>query len=203
MGDTTATPARQPQPESRPGGPVSPLAVSPVAASLTLGVAAPPEPSPARLDAVLAQHRAWVGSGWELGRRADLQGADLHQVDLDEAVLSGADLHACDLHGASLDRADLDGADLHAANLDGAHLRAAYLPWADLHDADLHAADLRGADLRDADLHGADLSDADLGEADLRGADLRHARGLQPRQLAAARTDASTLLEDTASPSRA
>jgi hypothetical protein len=151
------------------------------------------------LQDVLNQHRAWIGSGWELGARADLHAIDLHLADLSDVVLSDADLHDADLHGAHLERADLDGCDLHSAKLCGAHLRAASLPFADLHAADLHGADLHGADLRCADLHEADLTDADLGECNLCGADLRLARGLGAAQLTAARIDDATLLSDDVS----
>lgn len=75
-------------------------------------------------------------------------------------------------------RADLMGADLHGVDARGGDLRGALLV----------AADLRGARLERADLLGADLRDADL-----RGADLRGALFLTTPQLAAARTDATTL----------
>lgn len=153
------------------------------------------------LSAVLDRHRQWVGSGWELGQRADLHGRDLHAINLQGAMLADADLHRADLHDAALCAAELDGADLHRADLHGADLREADLQRADLHGADLHGADLRGAllaeaDLRRADLHEADLTNAQLSGADLRAADLRCARGLTPSQVRAARTDASTRLPD-------
>jgi uncharacterized protein YjbI with pentapeptide repeats len=170
-----------------------------------IGDVAPPVPersravSRGRLSAVLEKHQAWVGSGWEIGKRADLHGADLHGQDLHGVILSDADLHRADLHRAALRGADLDGADLHRADLHRADLRAADLQSADLHEADLHGADLRGAVLREADLHRADLHDADLQhadlkQADLRGANLRRVRGLSRHQLCEAETDATTLL---------
>jgi len=91
-----------------------------------------------RLSTVLERHSIWIGSGWEIGQRADLHGVDLHRVDLHGAVLESADLHRADLHDA-----DLSGADLRSA---------------DLHGADLHRAMLDGADLREADLRGANLT---------------------------------------------
>lgn len=144
-------------------------------------------------------HEMWLGSGWELGARADLHGLDLHRVGLSGVILENADLHEADLHRALLGNADLEGADLHRADLHGADLHGAELGWADLREADLHGADLSGgslhdADLRDADCHGADLTEADLTEADLRGADLRGARGLTRAQIVAARIDARTKL---------
>ena len=148
---------------------------------------------------VLDRHRQWIGSGWEVGQRADLHGRDLHAADFSGALLTDADLHRADLHGAALRSADCDGADLHRADLHDADMRDADLQWADLHDADLHGADLRGALLEDADLHRADLHTADLTDArlrgaDLRGADLRDARGLTREQVDTATTNGATLL---------
>lgn len=151
------------------------------------------------LSRALQRHETWLGSGWELGARADLHGLDLHRMGLSGAILDSADLHGADLHRALLGNADLEGADLHTADLHGADLHGAELGWADLQAADLHGADLSGgslrdADLRDADCHGVDLTGADLNGADLRGADLRRARGLTEAQIATARIDACTKL---------
>lgn len=155
----------------------------------------PVEPgSTDHLRQVLEHHRAWVGSGWELGERADLHGADLHASDLQGMTLRDADLHEANLEGADLHAADLDGADLHGAKLTTACLHHAFLHWADLHGADLHGADLRAADLRAADLSGADLTDAALDGADIRGADLRTATGVNEQALGAVQLDADTRL---------
>lgn len=159
-----------------------------------------PRPTSAQeLSPVLERHCQWVASGWEMGKRADLHGRDLHTEDLRGVVLADADLHRADLHGALLTGAELDGADLHRADLHEANMRGADLQWADLHDADLHGADLRGAMLKEADLHRADLHAADLTYAqftgaDLRGADLRQVRGLTRAQVNDARTNSSTRL---------
>ena len=152
-----------------------------------------------KLQAILEKHEAWIGSGWEMGKRADLHGRDLHDANLEGALLAEADLHRADLHCADLHQAELDGADLHGADLHRADLHEAVLEWADLHGADLHGADLHGAilreaDLHEADLHGADLEEADLEHADLRGADLTRVKGLTQAQLDAAHGDAATRL---------
>ena len=81
----------------------------------------------------------------------------------------------------------------------GADLRGHDLAGADLRDRDLVAASLRGAvligaDLRDADLGDADLLGADVRAADLRGADLSQVLFLTRLQVAAMRTDVTTLL---------
>lgn len=155
--------------------------------------------SSARLKSIIERHEAWVGSGWEMGKKADLHRVDLHRADLRGALLLDADLHRADLHGADLEDADLDGADLHQADLHRADLHRAELRWADLHDADLHNADLSGAVLREADLHradlhGADLNETDLTDTDLRGANLSGTKGLTEAQLQGACRDSATRL---------
>lgn len=85
-------------------------------------------------------------------RGADLRGANLWRVDLEEASLRGADLWRANLEEANLEEANLRGADLEGANLRGANLRG----------ADLRGADLWRANLRGANLWGASLSEANL-----------------------------------------
>jgi hypothetical protein len=81
----------------------------------------------------------------------------------------------------------------------GPDLRGHDLAGVDLMDRDLVAANLRGAvligaDLRDADLGDADLLGADVRAADVRGADLSQALFLTRLQVAAMRTDETTLV---------
>lgn len=107
------------------------------------------------LEKILAEHREWVHSGGEQGRRANLSyaqlpGVDLPSVDWGTPVLKGADLSHADLNEAHLGSADLRGANLFGANLTG---------------TDLGGADLSGADLREADLAKTNLYAADLAAA--------------------------------------
>ncbi len=89
---------------------------------------------------ILEHHRAWLASSGETGRQADfsrshLEGADLTDVDLRQAllnrtILTSADLLLADLQGASLIQADLQFANLldtkfRHANLQGANLEGA------------------------------------------------------------------------------
>jgi len=90
---------------------------------------------------VLDQHRLWVESGGESGRRADLSGINL----------ANADLTGVNLRGAILDKAKLHGADLSMANL-----RGASLVQADLRDATLLGTELHGANLMGATVYGAE-----------------------------------------------
>ena len=77
------------------------------------------------LKTILQDHRLWIKSGGEQGKRAYLQRANLQ--------------------GANLQGADLQNARLYGANLQDANLRDANLRGAELQNADLLGADLRGA----------------------------------------------------------
>ena len=99
------------------------------------------------LHRIVKEHQKWVLSGQVGGKRAELEGVDLREVNLSKANLSGADLSKANLSGADLGGADLGEADLYGANLSGA----------DLGEADLYGAELGGADLSGADLSGANL----------------------------------------------
>ncbi|HEV2289329.1 MAG TPA: pentapeptide repeat-containing protein [Candidatus Acidoferrales bacterium] len=89
------------------------------------------------LDEIVEEHRAWVESRGESGRKADLTGANFE----------GADLMGAPLQGANLMRANLKGADLLLADL-----RGACLIEADLSEANLVSTNLRGASLLGANL---------------------------------------------------
>ncbi len=112
---------------------------------------------------------------WLEGDDGLLQGAHLHNANL-----QGADLTDVNLQGANLSWANLQGADLTDANLQGANLIVANLPGVDLTEANLQranlfVADLRGADLAVANLQGANLAVANLQEANLIEANLQGA----------------------------
>ncbi|HEX9417380.1 MAG TPA: pentapeptide repeat-containing protein [Gaiellaceae bacterium] len=59
---------------------------------------------------------------------ANLSGADLRGVDLDEAQMRGATLVDADLSGTNLNLADLSGADLSRTNLSGAKFCKTTMP---------------------------------------------------------------------------
>jgi uncharacterized protein YjbI with pentapeptide repeats len=89
------------------------------------------------LDEIIEDHRAWVESHGESGRKAELA----------KANFEGADLMGAELQGANLLRANLQGADLLLADL-----RGACLIEADLGEANLVSTNLRGASLVGANL---------------------------------------------------
>jgi len=100
---------------------------------------------PSELKAILEQHRLWLESDGNQGKRANLEGANLE----------GANLGGADLRGANLGRANLGRANLGGVNLYDANLWVAILEGADLRNANLEGAYLQYANLRGANLQGA------------------------------------------------
>jgi uncharacterized protein YjbI with pentapeptide repeats len=122
-------------------------------------------------------------------------------ISLERANLRGANLSEINLEQANLERANLEGAnlretDLEEANLERARLREAVLGEAKLKKADLRKARLQKAVLRGARLRDADLSKARLRDADLSGAELHRAKNLLQEQLNEAYGDEATELPD-------
>ena len=113
------------------------------------------------LDELVEDHRAWVESKGQFGRKADLVHANFE----------GADLMGAELQGANLLRANLQRADLLLADLRGACLIEADLSEANLVSTNLRGASLMGANLSTASglvarqLAGASLFGAALPEA--------------------------------------
>ena len=61
-----------------------------------------------QLDKILDNHKLWLQTSGEKGKRADLSYADLRYADLSSADLRSADLSYADLRSADLRSADLD-----------------------------------------------------------------------------------------------
>ena len=100
------------------------------------------------------------------------------------------------MSGAQLDGAVLTRIDLQQANLRGVGFRYARLDEADLRDARLGGAFLVGASLRGADLRGAYMRLAKLDGADLSDANLYNAEGLTQAQLELAHCNSGTKLPE-------
>ena len=71
------------------------------------------------LNEILFSHIIWIETDGKFGKRADLKGANLSDVDLRNVNLRGADLEGANLRGAMLEGTNLEYADLRGANLDG------------------------------------------------------------------------------------
>ncbi|MGA1474850.1 MAG: pentapeptide repeat-containing protein [Prochlorothrix sp.] len=98
---------------------------------------------------------------------ADLRRANLRGAYLENALLNGADLRDADLRIADLTNANLTGAQLSSGLLGGAQMLGTILDRADLSGADLGGAYLQDASLYSANLLGASLDNVFLYEADL------------------------------------
>ena len=81
---------------------------------------------------ILKEHKNWISTNEEEGKRADLSGANLSFANLSRIYLRNANLS-----DAYLNYADLIGADLSDANLSGANLNYAKLSSANLSGANL------------------------------------------------------------------
>jgi uncharacterized protein YjbI with pentapeptide repeats len=110
------------------------------------------------LEDILEQHREWLNSQGESGRRADLSDIHLEEVDLTDANLRKALLDKVNLRSADLLLADLRGASLLRANL-----RETNLLGAKLQETNLQGASLEGATgLLAGQFAGAKLFSAEL-----------------------------------------
>ncbi len=116
---------------------------------------------------VLEEHKLWIKTEGEKGKRASLAEESLYGEDL-----SNADLRFAEFSCINLEDANLQGANLMGADLSDSDLMNADFCGADLSGANLGGADLSGADLTGANLEGANLSGANLSGADLKGARL-------------------------------
>lgn len=106
---------------------------------------------------------------------ADLSGADLSHLILDDAHLTSVNLSNAILRGTRLYYAKLDDSDLSNADLSYSHLTDISLIRANLSNANLRGADLSSADLRHTDLKGSNLSHTNFTVVSLEGAELDNA----------------------------
>lgn len=117
------------------------------------------------LKNILALHKKWLNEE-EGGERADLHGADLNGICLDNVDFRNANLKCASFRGAVITNSDFRSADLY-----GADFRGAFLQGSDFASANLKNANFTYVNLCDADFLNADLMGADLGEADIKGVD--------------------------------
>ena len=91
----------------------------------------------AKLDKILDEHKEWLRTNGEKGKRADVSYANLRYANLRSADLRSADLRSANLSYANLRYANLRYANLRYANLSYANLRYANLRYANLRSANL------------------------------------------------------------------
>ena len=82
----------------------------------------------AELNKILEEHKKWLMTAGEEGKRADLSSADLRHADLSSEDLRHADLRYANLSSADLRYADLRHADLRYADLSSANLDYSVFP---------------------------------------------------------------------------
>ena len=110
------------------------------------------------LREAIETHGQWLDSAGEAGAPADLSGKNLEGADLVDARLPNALLHKANLKGADLTLADLRGATLFQANLAGATLLGTQLQNSSLQAANLlGATELLGPQLAGSNVFGATL----------------------------------------------
>ena len=100
----------------------------------------------AELNKILDEHKLWLKTNGQEGKKADLSYADLRYADLRSADLRYADLSSADLSSADLRYANLRYADLRYADLSSANLDFSAFPlWCgglDVHIDDKQATQL-------------------------------------------------------------
>lgn len=121
------------------------------------------------LKNILALHEKWLNEE-EGGERADLHGADLDHICLDNVDFRNANLREVSFRDAVITNSDFRGADLYEADF-----RFAFLQGSDFSAANLKDADFTCANLCNADFFNADLMGSDLKEANIKGVDFDYA----------------------------
>ncbi len=119
---------------------------------------------------------------------ADLQGADLSGIDIQDAVFNKSKLQGAILIEAKCQKANLCSTDLRLAclseaNFSNALLKGAYMQQVGANEAMFENADLSDADFTHAHLDKSKLHGAKLFFANLSGASLEQAEGLTWEQL--------------------
>lgn len=80
------------------------------------------------IDEILRDHKDWLLTHGNDGKRAVLRGADLYRENLIDVDLRKANLRESDFCGADLSSADLRGVDFYGAKIKNAILHGAFLP---------------------------------------------------------------------------
>lgn len=108
--------------------------------------------------------------------RSIAAGADLGGANLKRIVLNNARLEKADMARACLSQADISGSHLFDVNLEGADLVGTNLSDCDMTHCNLRHADMTKAVMRQARFWNSDMTGANLSESDLEGADMWNAK---------------------------
>lgn len=124
--------------------------------------------------------------------QADLRGAKLQKINLNNSNLKECKLQFSNLTGASLEEANLTKAKLQEACLQSTHMKNCNLSGAGMLESNLQYADLENANLEGSQFN----EDTLFNHTNLKGANLVFATGLSTAQLSHALTDKQTRLPD-------
>jgi len=149
------------------------------------------EISDEELKKILEDHNKWLESDGKEGEKADLkranlQGANLRNVNLQKAELTEANLQGANLAQANLKDASLGNANLQEANIALANLQA-YLVGANLQKAKIYLSKLQSAYLV-----AADLNESDLSQSKMQNAILDNVKGLSTANIKYANLEGAT-----------
>jgi len=151
------------------------------------------------LDDILKNHKLWLDSNGENGKRANLYLADLSNKDF-----NNVDFRKAILHGAKFDNSDLIGADFREAHLSPANtdtkaeiktsfkftksisakFQNAVMNKCEFNHANLYTANFRNAVLEMANFDNADLTETSFIETVLKDVKLENTKGLSAENIA-------------------
>ena len=130
------------------------------------------------LKNIVTLHEMWL-SNKEGGERANLENANLVEMDLSETVLDRANLQNACLMRTTLSRCSLVGAYMHGVDLSLANLEESNLNSAHIEKATLKGANFNKANLDEANLKGCQLAGTNFFQASLKRACLESTSCLQ------------------------
>jgi len=110
---------------------------------------------------ILRKQAAWA-SGFPGGEVARFSGANLEGANLENMELAGVDFRDANLQGANFRNANLRGVTFKRANLKDANFEDAYLSGANFDGADVKGANFNCANCHNANFDNTNLEDANL-----------------------------------------
>jgi uncharacterized protein YjbI with pentapeptide repeats len=131
------------------------------------------------VKALIEEHRLWVESNGEQGRRAIFRDLNLNGYDFSNQRLSGATFRGQDLTHANFTGAELVEADFSDCQLQGANFSNSLLHRSNLTQSKAHKTSFKAAQLVEADLSRMSAEESDFSNAQLTDAVLRDAQFLQ------------------------
>lgn len=127
------------------------------------------------LDVILMRHKLWI-DGKDGGVRADLTGANLNNADLTDVDFRRAILDKASLCGAKIEYADMRGVSLISAYIERAEIRNTYLTNSMLCDASMVDVFMRGCYMSSANMKHVQITDTVIKSTDFWHVNLTEAK---------------------------